>query len=326
MRDARVFVGEVYGTPVTTGGGFGNAELELGDGAPPFASLVNNNLNFSPGPGDVGTYTIQLIYTDSRGTSVSESLELSVLQRPAISPRITELLVVVGGEVSQNFYVSDDNLQTLSYTPVNLPDWCELQDAGPGSGPGNTNLVVVSCQAPGTPTPVDAPYTTLTVTDDTGLGDSVTFQIRAVLPVSMEYIRDPLAFEGETVKVPITLQNGIGPFRVFSGFGALPDWCEIVQATDGSWMLVCNPPEGSAGTYDLTLVVEDGAPAAGTGSADRRDSQAITLRIRDPAGTPFSELIVEKRAFDPATGATLNSASLPLKRGDPVGFLSLIHI
>jgi hypothetical protein len=301
--------GESIEIPVQGSGGFGGLRVSLSEGAPDFCSASSGgSIVCDPGDGDFGTFTFDVIVTDELGTTARTGVVLNVGQPPRFVTRPSRFDVYFGEQSTLTLVAEDNAPESLQFTVTGLPSWCGISRV-----PSDPSVLKINCEAPFERR--FEPTTAVQVTDSDLLTDSLLIDISSLSPLGVEPTPDASTDAGSAATFYVEAFGGRPDYYLDTDLSSLPPWCTATLIGDALWQIVCNPPAGTSGRVPMTAVIVD--------ANGRMAEESFYLYVRNPNGPPASQLVIEKRAFDPDTGLTLNRG-IPLRRGDPIAFELLV--
>ena len=207
--------------------------------------------------------------------------------------------VVEGGSLTINLSASDDDGDNITLSESGLPGFASFTDNGNGTGLISVNPALGD--AVGSPYPI-----TVTATDDNPEGPlsaNETFMLTvsyANTPPVLEPIGNQSVLEDASLTIALTATDADGDNLTLSQTG-VPGFGSFTDNGDGTGEIVLSPLAGDAGTYPITVYVDDdGTPA-------QQVSESFTVTV-SPSGTlvfqqdPGSPLVMEAENFATNTG------------------------
>jgi hypothetical protein len=251
-------VGQVYTQPVHATGITGALTWSINVGTPPQGLSLNSTTGVISGtPTVAGTSSFTVLVTDTAAQMATQAL--SILITPPSPPTITTTSLP-GGTVGQAY---DEGLQATGGTGTLV--W----SLSGGSLPANLTLSSAGTIS-GTPTNTGTSNFTVMVTD--ALAQSVTqplsIAVSAALTITTTSLPD--ASVGHSYSKTLQRSGGVSPF-IWSVTPALPTGLSLNTSTG---KISGTPAAGTAGTYSLTLTVEDSSTPT-----TQTDSTVLSLKI-----------------------------------------------
>lgn len=248
---------------------------------PDWLSFTDNGdgtalLQGTPTNEDLGSNAVSLRVIDVDGAAVNQVFTINV-DNQNDPPSFTSSPVISVHEDAQYVYnittLDPDIGDTRSITSLSLPAWLNLTDNGDGTA-------VLS----GAPTNAEVGVLSVVLNVEDALGLSVTQNFT----ITVNNVNDAPFFTSSPVTNAQqddlyqyninTSDPDAGDFRGISISG-LPDWLSFTDNEDGTAVLSGTPDNDDAGSYDVTLTVEDVAGAAA--------QQLFTITVNDANDAPF---------------------------------------
>ena len=251
-------VGQAYTQPVHATGGTGALTWSINVGTPPPGLSLDPTTGVISGtPTVAGTSSFTVLVTDTAAQTATQAL--SILINPPSPPTITTTSLP-GGTVGQAY---NEGLQATGGTGTLV--W----SLSGGSLPANLTLSSAGTIS-GTPTNTGTSNFTVMVTD--ALAQSVTQPLSIAVSVALTITTTSLpdARVGHSYSKTLQRSGGVSPF-IWSVTPALPTGLSLNTSTG---KISGTPAVGTAGTYSLTLTVEDSSTPT-----TQTDSTVLSLTI-----------------------------------------------
>jgi len=252
-------VGLAYTQPVQASGGTGALTWSIDVGTLPQDLSLNPTTGVIAGtPTVAGTSSFTVRVTDTAGQTDTQAL--SILINPPSPPTITTTSLP-GGTVGLAY---DEGLQATGGTGILV--WSRSG----GSLPANLTLSSAGTIS-GTPTNTGTSNFTVMVTDGLAQSDSQNLSIAVSDALTITTTSLPDAEVGHSYKKTLQRSGGVSPF-IWSVTPALPTGLSLDTPTG---KISGTPAAGTAGTYSLTLTVEDSSTPT-----TQTDSTVLSLKIK----------------------------------------------
>lgn len=256
----------------------------------------------TPAPGSAGTYTLVLTagnHTVLGDTTDTVTIEVTVLAAATLAGT-DPLVSTVGTVVDRPLVVGGAPAPTV--TATGLPTGVELaQDPG-----GQWHLV-------GTPAPGTGGRHEVTLTADNGVLSPATATMTVTVREPVAEVVVPVANlrVGTPAVVTVRAQGGWPAPAALSVEGTLPSGLRFVDQGDGTGQVVGTPAAGTTGSWQVTIVGDNGVGTARATLTLTVTAPAATAPVRAPApaaapadpsgGTPAPD-DADESGPDPGTG------------------------
>lgn len=217
-------------------------------------------ITWTPASSNIGNNSVMVVVSDGIGGEATESFFAvvggSTNQAPVVDP-VLDLPAQLNQLFTYKISASDSDGDSLTYNLVTSPAGMVIDSA--------TGLISWS------PTTNDLGYNDVTVSVNDGQGGTVFVSFTVAVPLSgnetptLTTIPDQVSYETilftyENIRA--TDPNGDNlTYTLFVDFVAPPEWIQLLDDGDpepGSKKIVAIPPDGSAGSYVVTIKVDDG--------------------------------------------------------------------
>lgn len=260
-------------------------------------------LTGTPAPGSAGTYTLVLTagnHTVLGDTTDVVTIEVTV-QAAATLAGVDPLEVTVGTGVDHVFATTGTPAPQL--TATGLPTGVTLvQDPG-----GLWHLA-------GTPAPGTGGRHQVTLTADNGVLTPATATMTLTVREPVTGVVAPVANlrVGTPAVVTVRADGGWPAPAALSVVGALPNGLRFVDQGNGTGQVLGTPAAGTVGSWQVTIVGDNGVGTASTTLTITVTATATTGTVRAPApaavpadgaGTPPAPADTDEGGTDPATGS-----------------------
>jgi uncharacterized protein with beta-barrel porin domain len=224
---------------------------------------------------------------------------------PPVFTSLPDIQVNEGEEVSWGIFTSDPNGDAVFFEFTGLPDFC--------TNDISVTIVDVNCR----PAIGDAgTYTVTVVATDNGTpsrSTTGTFVITVdALAPDLAPINDQTMREGDSLTIPLTATNPQDALLTLTGTG-LPNFCSLTDNSDGTGSIICNPDQGNAGTYNVTVTVTD------DGDLPQSDSESFVLTVEQFVSQPLTATLNDQQPANPVPIGTSVAYTITTTNNDPAG-------
>jgi outer membrane autotransporter protein len=277
-------------------------------GLPSFCSLNGAvpNIVCNPLASNSGTFNVTVTVTDNGTPALSdpETFELTVTRdnQPPVLSEIGPRSVLPGQTLTVQLSATDPDANSgLTFSQTGLPPFCALDalarivcnPLAPNAGTFNVTVTVTDN---GSPPLSDAETFALTVTAANQAPTLSAIEPRSVIA-------------GQTLTIPLSATDPDRSDVLTLSQTGLPSFCDLnVPARN----IVCNPSQGTSGTFNVTVIVTDnGTPPLGDSktfqlTAGQDQAPSVTIQsptsVQDTDGLPGESIQVSGSATDAEDG------------------------
>ena len=210
----------------------------------------DGTLSGTPANADVGTTTVTITATDSQGATVSDTLDITVINTndAPVASNIPDQTTPENSLFSldlANFFSDQDVSDSLTFTTGTLPSWLSLSGSVLSGTPTDTDTGTFNISA--------------TATDTGGLSDNASFSVTVSgvndSPVLTSAIPDRTINEDNLLTIGLAnfFSDPENDTLTFSVTG-LPSWLTLNSATG---VISGTPGDADIGTFTLTATASD---------------------------------------------------------------------
>ncbi len=297
--------------PVSASDPDGDALVLTAPNLPAFGSFTDNgdgtgNIEFTPGFGDEGSYTIQLVSIDNGTPVLSDTISFALVvgnvNRAPVLTAIANRSMNENGALSVAVSASDPDGNGIVLAAQNLPSFGTFTDNGDGTGnfqfnPDFTNAGSYSIQIIAVDNGVPA------LSDTTGFVLTVNDVNRAPQMVA---IANQAMDEGASLSVPVSASDPDGDGLALSALN-VPAFAQFTDNGNGTGNIQLTPGFETAGNYTLSIrVLDNGTPVLS-------DTVTFSLSVSNVNRAPVVTAISNRQVDE---GATI---AFPVSANDPDG-------
>ncbi|MCB9066625.1 MAG: tandem-95 repeat protein [Calditrichae bacterium] len=297
--------------PVSASDPDGDALVLTAPNLPTFGTFTDNgdgtgNIEFTPGFGDEGNYTIQLVSIDNGTPVLSDTISFTLVvgnvNRAPVLTAIANRSMNENGALSVAVSASDPDGNGIALSAQNVPAFGSFTDNGDGTGNFQfttdfTNAGSYSIQIFAVDNGVPA------LSDTTGFVLTVNDVNRAPQLVA---IANQAMDEGASLSVPVSASDPDDDGLTLSALN-IPAFSQFTDNGNGTGNIQLTPGFETAGNYTLSIrVLDNGTPALS-------DTVTFSLSISNVNRAPVVTAIANRQVDE---GASL---SVPVSASDPDG-------